>query len=89
VIGQIAIHHRERSWSKRWIAYCDVHAIPYKIVNCLDSDIIQQLRSFDGLLEDLPDANAREQLVARHVIRVAESMGLTVFPSTGSHSRLL
>lgn len=82
--GQLAIHHQTRSWSNRWIAYCETHAIPYKLVNCFDSDIIAQLRTFDGLLWHWHHGDPREQLVARHVIRAAETMGIKVFPSTST-----
>jgi glutathione synthase/RimK-type ligase-like ATP-grasp enzyme len=82
--GEIAIHHRQDSYSDRWIAYCDMHSIPYRIVNCFDSDIIKQLASSSGLLWNWNQADPREQLMARHVIRAAEMMGLTVFPSTST-----
>ncbi len=81
---QVAIHHRSRSWSDRWIEYCDIHAIPYKQVNCLDSDIIKQLTSFDCLLWHWSHGDPREQLMARHVIRAAEAMGVKVFPDTAT-----
>jgi len=82
--GRLAIHHRERSWSERWIAYCDMHAIPYEIVNCLDSDIIERLTSYDCLLWHWHHGDPRQQLMARHVIRAAEVMGVKVFPSTST-----
>ena len=82
--GQVAIHHRENSYSDRWIAYCELHGIPYNIVNCLDSDIIEQLTSSDALLWHWSHADPREQLMARHVIMAAEAMGVTVFPSTST-----
>ena len=80
--GQLAIHHRQDSYSERWIAYCDMHSISYRIVNCLDLDIMQQLASANALLWNWNQADPREQLVARHIIRAAEMMGLTVFPNT-------
>ena len=81
--AQVAIHHhRERSFSDRWIAYCEYHGIRYKVVNCLDSDIIAQLSSSDALLWHWDHVNPREHLVARSVIMAAETMGVKVFPST-------
>jgi glutathione synthase/RimK-type ligase-like ATP-grasp enzyme len=82
--GQLSIHHREHSYSDRWIAYCDMQAIPYKVVNCLDSGIMKQLASSAGLLWHWDQADPREQLVARHVIKGAEAMGVTVFPNTST-----
>jgi len=81
---QLAIHHRSRSWSDRWIEYCNRYAIPYKLVNCHDSDIIRQLTTCDGLLWHWSHGDPREQLMACHVIRAAETMGVKVFPSVSS-----
>ena len=80
----LAIHHCKHSYSDRWVMYCDDHAIPYKLVNCLDSDIIQQLASCEALLWNWHHGDPREQLIARSVIMAAEAMGLTVFPSTAT-----
>jgi glutathione synthase/RimK-type ligase-like ATP-grasp enzyme len=80
----LAIHHRQGSYSDRWIAYCDMHSVPYRIVDCFSSDIIKHLASSSGLLWNWNQADPREQLMARHVIRAAEAMGLTVFPNTST-----
>lgn len=80
----LAIHHRKDSYSDRWIAYCDDHAIPYRLVNCLGSDIIHQLSSSDALLWNWQHADPREQLMARNLIMAAEGMGLIVFPNTAT-----
>lgn len=84
MIRQVAIHHRENSFSDRWIAYCESQGIQYKVVNCLDSDIIKQLRSSDALLWHWSHGDPREQLIARSVIMAAETMDLKVFPSTST-----
>jgi glutathione synthase/RimK-type ligase-like ATP-grasp enzyme len=84
VTVRLAIHHREGSYSDRWIAYCNMHAIPYKVVNCLASNIMQQLAYSEALLWNWVQGDPREQLMARHVIRAAEAMGMTVFPSTST-----
>ena len=81
---QLAIHPRDGSFSGRWIAYCDEHKIPYRLVNCLDSDIIAQLASVDALLWHWPHQDPRAQLMARPVIMAAEAMGVAVFPSTAT-----
>src|SRR3989442_1610697 len=79
---QLAIHASEGSFSERWMAYCDEHKIPYRLVNCLDSDIIAQLASVDVLLWHWHYPEPRAQLMARQVIMAAEAMGVAVFPST-------
>lgn len=78
----IAIHHREGAFSARWIEYCSEHGLPYKIVNCYDSDIVTQLRGADALLWHWTQTVPQDLLMALDVIRAAEKMGLKVFPKT-------
>ena len=47
---KIAIHERPGSFSDGCIRYCTEKKIPYKLVNCYDSDIINQLNDCDGLM---------------------------------------
>jgi len=77
----LAIHHRERSFSDRWIAYCREQRIPYAVVNCLETDIIQKLTSCDALLWHWDHNDPRELFAARHVSMAAEAMGMVIFPS--------
>jgi glutathione synthase/RimK-type ligase-like ATP-grasp enzyme len=79
---QLAIHPCEGSFSGRWIAYCDEHKISYRLVNCLDSDIIAQLVSVDALLWHWHHLDPCAQLMARQVIKATEAMGIAVFPNT-------
>ena len=39
---KIAIHHRQGSFSDRWIEYCETNNIEYKIVNAFDNNIIKK-----------------------------------------------
>src|SRR5437867_7028069 len=78
---RLLIHHREGSFSVRWAAYCDQHQIPYSLVNCLESDIVQKLAFADGLLWHWYHADQSELLAARHILRAAEIMGRAVFPN--------
>jgi glutathione synthase/RimK-type ligase-like ATP-grasp enzyme len=80
----VAIHHREHSFSHRWIDYCQAHKIHHTVVDCLRSDVIWQLRSANALLWHWHHQMPAEQLVARHVIHAAEMMGITAFPSTAA-----
>ncbi len=43
---KLAIHHQSGndSYSDRWIEYCRNNKIEYEIVNCYDTDIIEQLK---------------------------------------------
>lgn len=82
--NQLAIHLRQGSFSDRWIAYCEEHGIPYKVVNCLASDIIQQLAHAEGLLWHWSHGDPSAQLIARQVVRAVEAMGIPVFPNTST-----
>jgi hypothetical protein len=78
---QIAIHERKGSFSDRWISYCQEHNIPYKIVNCYDTDIIEQLEDCDGLMWHWSHGDYKAQNFARQLIYSLEKMGKKVFPS--------
>ena len=80
----VAIHHRQGSFSERWIEYCQEHGVPYKIVNCYDSDIIARLQGADALLWHWSHVLPQDHLVAPGVLRAAECMGLKVFPDTNT-----
>jgi len=77
---KIAIHSRIGSFSEIWISYCEENRIPYKIVNCYDSDIISQLTDCDGLMWhwDLNDYKAA--LFVRQLTHSVEKIGKKVFP---------
>ena len=77
---RIAIHKREGSFSDRWIPYCIDNSIPYKIVNCYDNDIIQQISDCNGLMWHWSYQNYREQNFARQFIISIEKRGIKVFP---------
>lgn len=78
---KIAIHQRYRSFSDRWIAYCKAKNVPYKIVNCYNSNILNQLSDCDGLMWHWSHTNYKEQNFARQLIFSIEKRGLKVFPS--------
>jgi glutathione synthase/RimK-type ligase-like ATP-grasp enzyme len=81
---KIAIHHRPGSFSDRWIEYCEEKHISYKMVNCYDNDIIEQLKSFDVLLWHWHQADTKAILFARQLLLSVENMGITVFPNTNT-----
>ena len=80
----IAIHHREGSFSDKWIEYCDIHHVEYKLVNCYDSDIISQLEDCDALMWHWPQTDFKAQQFARQLIYALEMKGLSVFPDSNT-----
>jgi len=81
---RIAIHPRKGSFSDRWMEYCGGHGIPCEVVSAYDSGVIRRLASFDAFLWHFAHGCARDLLMARHVIRAAEIIGLEVFPNTAT-----
>lgn len=78
---KLAIHKRKGSFSDRWITYCQEHNIPYKIVNCYESDIINKVKDCDGLLWNWAHSDYRAHNFAQQLIYTLEKMGKNVFPS--------
>ncbi len=77
---KIAIHHREGSYSNRWISYCKQYGISYKIVNCYASNIIDQLEDCDGLMWHFHHGGVKDFLFAKQLLFSLEASGKKVFP---------
>jgi len=81
---KIAIHHREGSFSGRWITYCEKKGIPYKLVDCFGTDIVDNLKDCDALMWHYHHANYKDRLVASNVLFSLEHAGVHVFPDIKS-----
>ena len=77
---KIAIHRRVGSFSDRWIDYCEMKMIPFKIVNCYDSDIILQLNDCAGLMWHWDQNDYKAVLFARQLTFALEKKKIKVFP---------
>lgn len=82
---KIAIHPNEKSFSKKWIIYCEENKIDYKIVNCYDTNIINQLEDCDILMWH--HRQVVDHLFAKQLLLAVEQSGKKVFPDfkTGWH----
>lgn len=78
----VAIHARDGSFSDRWIQRAAAIGMGYRIVDCHGSGVLDELRPHAALLWHWTHTSLADQLVARHVIRGAENLGLRVFPSS-------
>lgn len=81
---KLAIHYRPGSYSDRWITYCTEKLIPYKLVSCYDSDIIEQLADCNGLLWHWTTSDYKAALFARQLILSLEKKKFRVFPDVNS-----
>ena len=77
---KIAIHHREGSFSNRWIDYCKRENINYKIVNAFDNDIINQVKDCDIFMWHHHHGRFEDVLAAKKILFSLEQSGIRVFP---------
>ncbi len=77
---KIAIHHKKQGFSEHWIKYCQQNKISYKIVNCYDSDIIQQLEDCDALMWHHHHANHTDTIFAKSLLFSLQFSNKKVFP---------
>lgn len=77
---KIAIHHRQGSFSDRWIAYCEKNNIEFKVVNGFDNDIIQQLKDCKALMWHYSHAHFKDVIAAKKILFALEDAGIKVFP---------
>lgn len=78
----IAIHNNKSTnlFHFRWIDYCNKHEIPYKLVNCYDNDIIQQLKDCTALMWHYHQASPTDIVMAKSLLFSLEQSGKKLFP---------
>jgi len=81
---KLAIHHIENSFSERWIKYCKENAVEYKIVNCFDNNIIQELEDCDALLWNWSLGDYKTRKFAKQLTYSLEKLGKVVFPNSST-----
>jgi glutathione synthase/RimK-type ligase-like ATP-grasp enzyme len=78
---KIGIHPKNGSFSDYWIEYCEHNAVPYKLINCYDNNIIDQVRDCDIIMWHYHHANYRDVLFAKGLLFALEQSGKKVFPN--------
>lgn len=84
---KLAIHNSKQDFHPIWIEYCKENDIPFKLVNCYDTNIIDQLKDCDVLLWNHHHTNPKDVLFAKQLLFSLEQSGKIVFPdfNTGWH----
>jgi glutathione synthase/RimK-type ligase-like ATP-grasp enzyme len=77
---KIGIHKINGSFSDRWIQYCQINGIDYKLVDCYSTDIIQQLSDCDALMWLFNHKGPRESKFAKQLLFSVQASGKKVFP---------
>ena len=75
------------SWTPKFIEYCKKNEIPFEVLDCYRSDVINKLPNYSALLWNYSNFVISDILEARNIIQVACNMGLMTFPdpSMGWH----
>lgn len=77
----IGIHQRTGSFSDRWIEVCRERNIPFRLVNCLRTDILEQCGGLEAILWHWSLNDARELLIARQVAAAMKQRQIVMFPN--------
>lgn len=77
---KVAIHHREGSFSERWIEYCVVNNIDYKIVNVYENNIIEQLKGCDVFMWHSHHLIAEDMFISKRLIPALQNLGVKIYP---------
>ena len=77
---KIAIHRSKNSFSERWINYCKKNNIAYKIVDCYNTNIIDQLSDCNALMWHFHQASPKDILFAKQLTYSVKAAGKKVFP---------
>lgn len=79
---KIAIQHRQGSFSERWIEYCKINDVEYKIVDTYKSDIINQIEDCTAFMwHHFSDSDYRDYLFANQLLFSLGKKGIKVFPN--------
>ena len=83
----IAIQNSKSGFHPHWVEYCKKNNIPFKLVNCYDNDIIEQLEDCKILFWHHHHNGPKDILIAKQLLYALEHTGFSVFPDfkTGWH----
>lgn len=81
---KIAIHHRKGSFSERWIEYCKINSVDYKVVNAYSNEIIRDIKECDGFMWHWHHTNYKDHIVAKQLVQSLEATGIRSFPNVNT-----
>ena len=85
---ELAIGHRESSFSEQWISMCDKHGVPYRKVDCANDAIMTQLDGCQALMWHWSHNSPTSLIMARYLTTAAECLrplGLDVALLANNH----
>jgi len=78
---KIALHNSNCVFFREWLAYCESMKYNYKVVNCYDNNIIEELNCCNVLLWHHDHGNPKDVLFAKQLLFSLEHLGIKVFPN--------
>jgi glutathione synthase/RimK-type ligase-like ATP-grasp enzyme len=77
---EIAIHDSDTGFHPVWIEYCKANQIPFRKVNMLSNDIVQQLTGCSAIMWHFSQSNSGDILGAKQILQSLQKAGFIVFP---------
>lgn len=77
----IAIHNSKYGFHPRWMEYLKLRKIPFKVVNCHSSSIIEDLSDCNILLWHFFHSSEKDILCAKEILYSIQAQGKLVFPN--------
>lgn len=77
----IAIHKSNIGFHPLWVAYCEENNISFKVVDCYDNNIIEELKDCSGLLFHFFQSGSKDIVMAKQLLFSLEQSGFPVFPN--------
>ena len=81
----IAIHNSKGGYHQYWVSYCQEKNIPFKLVNCYSTDIIEQLKGCSALMWHHNHAKAEDIILAKRLLFALGHLGFIVYPDFKSN----
>ena len=78
---KLAIHNSKSGFHSRWIKYCELNSISYKLVDCYETNIMEKLKDCSGLMWHHNQASPKDILFAKQLLFSLEQSGINVFPN--------
>lgn len=78
---KIAISTLNDNWCQRWIEYCTINGIDYKIVDPFADDVIETLSDCDAFMWHYQNSLFPDRLIAKELLYSIEHSGKIVFPN--------
>jgi len=80
----IGIHHQPRTFTDKWIEYCEKNKILYRIIDPYSSNFNKVSEGLDACLFHFSHDNIVSSLVGMTIIKTCENAGILTFPNSDS-----